>query len=96
MAKDVETYFQAANADSRYRIKLFRLAFDAAVSSFSGRQQLYERYYSGDPVRLAGTLYEIYDKAPHVDRIAELLDDLESRQSGHAPLGFRPLLSAAE
>jgi 4-hydroxyphenylacetate 3-monooxygenase len=44
MAKDVETYFQAANADSRYRIKLFRLAFDAAVSSFSGRQQLYERY----------------------------------------------------
>jgi hypothetical protein len=47
-------------------------------------------------VRLAGTLYEIYDKAPHVDRIAELLDDLESRQSGNAPLGFRPLLSAAE
>ena len=31
---DVETYFQAANADSRSRIKLFRLAFDAAVSSF--------------------------------------------------------------
>ena len=54
IAADVETYFQAANADSRYRIKLFRLAFDAAVSSFSGRQQLYERYYSGDPVRLAG------------------------------------------
>jgi 4-hydroxyphenylacetate 3-monooxygenase len=96
VAKDVENYFQAANADSRYRIKLFRLAFDAAVSSFSGRQQLYERYYSGDPVRLAGTLYEIYDKNPHVDRIAELLDDLESRQSGKAPLGFRPVLSAAE
>lgn len=96
MAKDVETYFQAANADSRYRIKLFRLAFDAAVSSFSGRQQLYERYYSGDPVRLAGTLYEIYDKNPHVDRIGQLLDDLESRQSDNAPLSFRPTLSAAE
>jgi len=34
---------------------LSRLAFDGAVSSCSGRQQLYERYYSGDPVRLAGT-----------------------------------------
>jgi 4-hydroxyphenylacetate 3-monooxygenase len=97
IGKDVETYFQAANADSRYRIKLFRLAFDAAVSSFSGRQQLYERYYSGDPVRLAATLYDIYDKAPHVDRIANLLDDLEARQSDDdTALRFRPILSAAE
>jgi 4-hydroxyphenylacetate 3-monooxygenase len=96
MSKDVETYFQAANADSRHRIKLFRLAFDAAVSSFSGRQQLYERYYSGDPVRLSSTLYEIYDKDPHVDRIAQLLDDLETRQTGDGALGFRPVLSAAE
>src|SRR5438094_4242304 len=50
-AADVETYAQAANADAPSRVKLFRLAFDTAVSSFSGRQQLYERYYSGDPVR---------------------------------------------
>ena len=97
VGKDVEAYFQAANADSRYRIKLFRLAFDAAVSSFSGRQQLYERYYSGDPVRLAGTLYEIYDKDPYVDRVTELLNGLEARQTGDGtPLGFRPVLSAAE
>jgi 4-hydroxyphenylacetate 3-monooxygenase len=36
-ATDVSTYFQAANADAKTRIKLFRPAFDAAVSSFSGR-----------------------------------------------------------
>jgi 4-hydroxyphenylacetate 3-monooxygenase len=59
---------------------LFRLAFDAAVSSFSGRQQLYERYYSGDPVRLAGTLYGLYDKDTHIDRIAAMLDALEARE----------------
>ncbi len=82
MRGDVETYFQAVNADARHRIKLFRLAFDAAVSSFSGRQQLYERYYSGDPVRLAGTLYEIYDKEAYIDRIRDLLDDLEARFVG--------------
>jgi len=76
---DVTTYFQAANADARTRIKLFRLAFDAAVSSFSGRQQLYERYYSGDPVRLAGTLYGLYDKDTHIDRIFGMLDELEIR-----------------
>jgi len=33
-AADVETYFKAANADAKTRIKLFRLAFVAAVSSF--------------------------------------------------------------
>ena len=80
MASDVATYFQAANADAATRIKLFRLAFDAAVSSFSGRQQLYERYYSGDPVRLAGTLYGLYEKDTYVDRIAAMLDELEARQ----------------
>ncbi len=80
-AADVEAYAQAANADAPTRIKLFRLAFDTAVSSFSGRQQLYERYYSGDPVRLAGALYALYDKGPHVDRVHRLLDAVAGRES---------------
>jgi 4-hydroxyphenylacetate 3-monooxygenase len=77
----VTTCFQAANADAQTRIKLFRLGFDAAVSSFAGRQQLYERYYSGDPVRLAGTLYNLYDRESHIERILGLLDDLEAQQN---------------
>ena len=76
-AEDVATYAQAANADAPTRVKLFRLAFDAAVSSFSGRQQLYERYYSGDPVRLAGALYALYDKDAPIARIHAMLDELE-------------------
>jgi len=91
VAADVATYFQAANADSATRIKLFRLAFDTAVSSFSGRQQLYERYYSGDPVRLAGTLYGLYDKDTYIDRVAAMLDDLEAH---HQREGSRPNPSA--
>ena len=77
-AEAVRTYYEAANADAPYRVKLFRLAFDAAISSFSGRQQLYERYYSGDPVRLASALYTLYDKDPHTSRIARLLEDFEN------------------
>jgi 4-hydroxyphenylacetate 3-monooxygenase len=95
MWPDVEKYFQSANCGSKERIKLFRLAFDAAVSSFSGRQQLYERYYSGDPVRLAGTLYALYDKTPYIERISALLGDLELRQNaaGTGP-AFRPRQAA--
>jgi 4-hydroxyphenylacetate 3-monooxygenase len=55
-------------------------AFDAAVSSFSGRQQLYERYYSGDPVRLAGTLYGLYDKDSYIDRVVAMLEALKAHQ----------------
>lgn len=78
-AADVEMYTQAANADAPSRVKLFRLAFDAAVSSFSGRQQLYERYYSGDPVRLAGALYTLYDKDAPIARIHRMLGELEAK-----------------
>jgi 4-hydroxyphenylacetate 3-monooxygenase len=75
---DVERYFQAANAGSRERIQLFRLAFDASVSSFSGRQQLYERYYSGDPVRLAATLYAMQDHDEAETHIRRVLDAFEA------------------
>jgi 4-hydroxyphenylacetate 3-monooxygenase len=77
ISPDVETYYQAATADARNRIKLFRLAYDASMSSFSGRQQLYERYFAGDPIRGAGGLYNAYDKQPHVERIWNLLDRFE-------------------
>jgi 4-hydroxyphenylacetate 3-monooxygenase len=70
---DVATYYQAAGADAATRIKLFRLAFDASMSSFSGRQQLYERFFAGDPVRVAEMVYRRYDKEPYIERIQALL-----------------------
>ena len=59
------------------------------TASSCGRQQLYERYYSGDPVRLAAGLYNMYDR--YRDRIAATLDDLDARQNtaGAAP-AFKP------
>lgn len=81
VSENVKEYFQSATLDSRSRIKLFRLGFDAAVSSFAGRQQLYERYYSGDPVRLAATLYNMYGKDEYMDRVWGMLDDIERRHA---------------
>ena len=78
VAEDVARYYQAASADSRQRIKLFRLAYDATLSSFSGRQQLYEKYFAGDLVRAAGFLYDRVDKEPHIERIWRALDALEA------------------
>ena len=49
------------------------------MSTFSGRQQLYERYYTGDPVRLYGMFYNLYPKDPLVKRIDDVLADLTRR-----------------
>jgi 4-hydroxyphenylacetate 3-monooxygenase len=71
----VERYFASATLDSEKRIRLLRLAADASISSFSGRQSLYERYYQGDPVRRVSAYYADYAAAPLVDRIETLLAD---------------------
>lgn len=56
LAEDIKKYYQAARAEAFDRIPLFRLAWDTSVSAFGSRQVLYERFFFGDPVRMAGAL----------------------------------------
>jgi 4-hydroxyphenylacetate 3-monooxygenase len=56
LAGDIKQYYQAARAEAFDRIPLFRLAWDASLSAFASRQVLYERFFFGDPVRMAGAL----------------------------------------
>jgi 4-hydroxyphenylacetate 3-monooxygenase len=72
-AAAIGRYYQAARADAASRIGLFRLAWDVALSAFGGRQALYERFFFGDPVRMAGAMFANYDKAPYVKRVQEFL-----------------------
>jgi 4-hydroxyphenylacetate 3-monooxygenase len=80
---DIDTYYQARNTNAEERIRLFRLAWDIAGSSFGSRQELYERFFFGDPVRMAGNLYTWYDKEPYKQRIKSFLhwQDDESSKS---------------
>ncbi len=71
---DIELYMQAKTLTGPERVKLFKLAFDASISSFSGRQGLYEYFFFGDPVRMAGALVNSYDRAPVRKRVREFLD----------------------
>ena len=74
LKEDVNRYAQAANTNSNARINLYRLAVDASTSGFSGRQQLYERYFAGDPVRAAAMIYNSYETGLHRDRIEDFLE----------------------
>jgi 4-hydroxyphenylacetate 3-monooxygenase len=70
---DVDKYYQSKLADAEERIRLFKLAWDMVGSSFGGRQELYERFFFGDPVRMASAYYVWYNKEPYKERVRELL-----------------------
>ena len=71
---DVERYLTAKSLEGPERVKLFRLAWDACCSAFAGRQALYEYYFFGDPVRMAGAFVGSYDREPYKQRVQEFLD----------------------
>ena len=70
---DLELYLQGASLTGEERVRLFKLALDASVSGFAGRQTLYEHFFFGDPVRMAGALVQSYDREPVRSRVREFL-----------------------
>jgi 4-hydroxyphenylacetate 3-monooxygenase len=78
LAEDIQHYYQAARADAFERIPLFRLAWDASMSAFATRQQLYEHFFFGDPVRMAGALLANHDRKDLMDKIRVFLKRAEA------------------
>jgi 4-hydroxyphenylacetate 3-monooxygenase len=74
VAGDLNRYFGSAGALAKDRVALFRLAWDVAGSAFAGRQVLYERFFFGDPVRMASSLVDNTDLAPFVKQVNDFLN----------------------
>jgi 4-hydroxyphenylacetate 3-monooxygenase len=72
-AGDIDRYLQSATLSGPERVRLFRLAWDLSTSGFAGRQNLYEYYFFGDPVRMAGALLRATDREPYKDRVRAFL-----------------------
>jgi len=70
---EIEHFLQSATLDGVERTRLFRLAWDASISAFAGRQELYEYFFFGDPVRMSGALLRSYDREPYVERVRRFL-----------------------
>jgi len=61
---DIARYYRGAGVEAEERIRMFKLAWDATGTQFGQRMLQYERYYAGDPVRVAASYYANYDVAP--------------------------------
>jgi 4-hydroxyphenylacetate 3-monooxygenase len=73
LVEDIERFYQGATLGGKERIRLFRLAWDIACSSFAGRQVLYERYFAGDFYRNVAAHYTNYDKRGVTDQVHAFL-----------------------
>jgi len=73
LAPDIEQYLATDAATARDRVKLFRLAWDIAGSSFGSRQVLYERFFASDPLTRARVLSALYPKKEVVARVLDFL-----------------------
>jgi 4-hydroxyphenylacetate 3-monooxygenase len=70
---DIDRYLPSADLEARDRVALYRLAWDAAGSAFAGRQLLYERFFFGDPVKMASALVDNTNLKPLVERVNAFL-----------------------
>jgi 4-hydroxyphenylacetate 3-monooxygenase len=70
---DLERYLATSGALARERVALYRLAWDVAGSAFGGRQVLYERFFFGDPLRMASALVDNTDLKPLAAKVDEFL-----------------------
>ena len=71
----IEQYLATDTAAARDRVKLFRLAWDIAGTSFGSRQVLYERFFAGDPLARARFVNGIYPKDEVMERVRAFLRD---------------------
>jgi 4-hydroxyphenylacetate 3-monooxygenase len=73
LAKDIERYLATDKSPAYDRVRLFRLAWDVAISSFGSRQVLYERFFASDPLTRARALAAIYPKSEAMQRVLAFL-----------------------
>jgi len=73
----IEQYLRSATLGGRERVQLFRLAWDICVSSFAGRQTLYEYFFFGSPPRMLAALYKSYDREPYRQRVRDLVAEAQ-------------------
>jgi 4-hydroxyphenylacetate 3-monooxygenase len=77
LAGHITQYLATDTTAALDRVKLFRLAWDIAGSSFGSRQVLYERFFASDPLTRARALASMYPKGEAMQRVLDFLNPKE-------------------
>ncbi|MGM7722572.1 4-hydroxyphenylacetate 3-monooxygenase, oxygenase component [Metabacillus sp. Hm71] len=71
---EMAQYCQGTACDAITKTKIFRLAWDLTMSAFGTRQTQYERYFFGDPVKLASNIYNSYPRDEYIKQVEDFLE----------------------
>ncbi|WP_141335897.1 4-hydroxyphenylacetate 3-hydroxylase family protein [Paenibacillus sp. tmac-D7] len=69
----LQKYYRGASIPAKERVRLFKLAWDLIASPLGSRHELYEIFYSGDPVRAYAAQYLGYDQTRLTDPVWKLI-----------------------
>jgi 4-hydroxyphenylacetate 3-monooxygenase len=81
MGRYLDKYLQGAHSSAQDKVQLMRLAWDMTISGFGARQNHYERFFFGDPVRTQMALYGVYDKQPALAKVQAFLQRAKTDQA---------------
>ncbi|KMY33874.1 4-hydroxyphenylacetate 3-hydroxylase [Lysinibacillus xylanilyticus] len=73
-------YYKGAKVDARTKENLFRIGWELIGSQLGSRHDLYERFYTGDPIRVYALQYETYDKSYLKNKLNHFLNNLIERE----------------
>jgi 4-hydroxyphenylacetate 3-monooxygenase oxygenase component len=76
---DLAKFYRGPDIEAERRVAMYKIAAELAVSSFGGRHELYERFYSGDPMFLRiNTQCLMYDWDEPLRLIDGLVDSYDA------------------
>ncbi len=91
LKEEIKQYYQGARVDAYERIPLFRLAWDASISAFGTRQALYEYFFFGDPVRMAGALVKNHPRKEAMEKVQHFLSKMRDEAESEATRPRQPV-----
>jgi 4-hydroxyphenylacetate 3-monooxygenase oxygenase component len=82
----VERFFRGGAPTTRENLRVLAVAADMVQSAFGIRQQLYERFQSGEPDANRIRLYNTTDRTPFVERMLRFVREEWETSAAPAPL----------
>jgi 4-hydroxyphenylacetate 3-monooxygenase len=87
----IEEFYKGANSDAHEKVGLFRLGWDVAGSTWGRRQDLYERFFFGDPQQWKARVYnfDLGNKASAMAMVKRILQTPNENEPFPIPDKFK-------
>lgn len=77
----LKKYYKGANVDAVTKSNLFQIGWELVGSTLGSRHDLYERFYTGDPIRTFALQYDTYDKKILQKKLHAFMNALQEKEN---------------